>query len=509
MPCPIRIRNLQHDLQLSQPKLNMNKSLGKRSGGGSRNIVPLCWLLAASSCFWLLMFTPIPLHRLAGMCSMSTPTTTITDQCEGRYIYVHDLPARFNADMIHNCRNLSPWTDMCRFTSNAGLGPKLDDSEGVFSETGWYATNQFALDYIFHQRIQRYECLTGDSSLASAVFVPFYAGFDIGKHLWGYNTSVRDSAGLELVKWLTERPEWARMGGRDHFMVAGRITWDFRRLTEDGDWGSKLLLLPEVKNMTVLVIESSPWHGNDFGVPYPTYFHPSSASEIVSWQERMRKLKRPWLSSFAGAPRPNQTESIRGQLMEQCRPSEKCKLLECDFGASKCHSPSSVVHMFQESVFCLQPQGDSYTRRSTFDSMLAGCIPVFFHPGSAYVQYLWHLPKNYTKYSVFISEDDVREGTAKVGEVLKRFSEEEVRRMREEVIGMIPSLVYRDPRESRMEGVKDAFDVAVEGVFERVERLRRGVPLEEMEEESSSWKYGLFGRGGEHEWDHFFRTPKR
>jgi hypothetical protein len=36
--------------------------------------------------------------------------------------------------------------------------------------------------------------------------------------------------------------------------------------------------------------------------------------------------------------------------------------------------------------------------------MLAGSIPVFFHPGSAYVQYIWHLPKNYTRYSVFIPE---------------------------------------------------------------------------------------------------------
>uniref|UniRef100_A0A0E0ED15 Uncharacterized protein n=1 Tax=Oryza meridionalis TaxID=40149 RepID=A0A0E0ED15_9ORYZ len=39
---------------------------------------------------------------------------------------------------------------------------------------------------------------------------------------------------------------------------------------------------------------------------------------------------------------------------------------------------------------------DSYTRKSTFDSMLAGCISVFLHPASAYNQYTWHLPRDRT-----------------------------------------------------------------------------------------------------------------
>ncbi|KAI3967736.1 hypothetical protein MKX01_039646, partial [Papaver californicum] len=34
------------------------------------------------------------------------------------------------------------------------------------------------------------------------------------------------------------------------------------------------------------------------------------------------------------------------------------------------------------------PPGDSPPRRSAFDAvLLAGCIPVFFHPGSAYTSF--------------------------------------------------------------------------------------------------------------------------
>lgn len=241
---------------------------------------------------------------------------------------------------------------MCKFTTNSGLGPLLDNVQGAFSNTGWHATNQFAVDVIFSNRMKRYECLTDDSSIAAAVFVPFYAGFDIARYLWGYNISVRDSASVDLVDWVMKRPEWGVMGGRDHFLVAGRITWDFRRLTDaDSDWGSKLLLLPAAKNMTMLVVESSPWSANDFGIPYPTYFHPGRDSDVFDWQDRMRRLDRKWLFSFAGAPRPDDPKSIRGQILDQCKKCLGCKLLECDFGESKCHSPSSIMQMFQLSCW--------------------------------------------------------------------------------------------------------------------------------------------------------------
>ncbi|WOG81195.1 hypothetical protein DCAR_0100340 [Daucus carota subsp. sativus] len=443
-------------------------------------------------------------------------TENKSDPCGGRYIYVHDLPSRFNEDMLKQCRSLSLWTNMCKFTTNAGLGPPLENvEEGVFSNTGWYATNQFAVDVIFNNRMKQYDCLTRDSSIAAAVFVPFYAGFDIARYLWGYNISTRDAASLDLVDWLTKRPEWGIMGGKDHFLVAGRITWDFRRLSEEEtDWGNKLLFLPAAKNMSMLVVESSPWNANDFGIPYPTYFHPAKDADVFAWQDRMRKLDRNWLFCFAGAPRPDNPKSIRGKLIDECKRSKVGKLLECDFGESKCHSPSSIMQMFQSSVFCLQPQGDSYTRRSAFDSMLAGCIPVFFHPGSAYTQYTWHLPKNYSRYSVFIPEDEIRTKNVSIEQRLSEIPPEQVLMMREEVINLIPRLIYADPR-SKLETLKDAFDVAVQAVINKVSKLRKDIIEGRSNDnfiEEISWKYDLLEEGeevGYHEWDPFFSKPKK
>ncbi|XP_010236604.1 xyloglucan galactosyltransferase KATAMARI1 homolog [Brachypodium distachyon] len=423
--------------------------------------------------------------------------------CRGRYVYMHELPPRFNAEMLRGCGNTDGrWPDMCEQLSNAGLGQPLGaatesqkkgDDVGLTAAGGWYATHQFALDAIFHGRMRRHRCLTNDSSKAAAVFVPFYAGFDFVRHHWGYDDAARDAASRDLARWLVRRPEWRRAGGRDHFLVAGRTAWDFRRDTNlNTNWGTNLLLLEAAKNMTVLVVESSaPGHGNDIAVPYPTYFHPRADADVLDWQHKLRNADRPWLMSFVGAPRPGDQRSIRSQIIAQCgAASSACQQLGCAFGASQCHTPAAIMRLFESSVFCLQPPGDSYTRRSAFDAMVAGCVPVFFHPASAYLQYTWHLPRDHTRYSVYIPEDEVRAGTVSIEETLKRIPPAAVRRMQEEVVRLVPRLVYADPRYT-METVKDAFDVAVDAVVDKVAEERTG-QSEGGEIRWSSWVHKIW-----------------
>ncbi|KAL8224988.1 hypothetical protein R6Q57_017545 [Mikania cordata] len=436
-----------------------------------------------------------------------------SDPCGGRYVYVYDLPSRFNEDIVKECERNQKWLAMCKFTMNGGFGPPLKNTEAVFSDHGWYATNQFNVEVIFYNRIKRYECLTNDSSMAAAFYVPFYLGFDFARYILGFNTSIRDAGSFELVEWLQNRDEWKIMYGKDHFLVASRPTWDFRRKTdEDNDWGNKFLFLPAARNMSNLLIESSPYHSNDFAIPYPTYFHPSKDSEVFNWQDRMRKTERNWLFSFAGAPRPGDPNSIRSLLIDQCNNSRVGKLLECGSDERKCHSPSNVMKMFQSSVFCLQPEGDSSTRRSAFDSILAGCIPVFFHPGSFYTQYTWHIPKNYRKYSVFISNDDIRKNVS-IEHRLNQIDPKTIKMMREEVINLIPRLIYADP-ESKLETLEDAFDVSLKAIIRKVTKLRQDMIDGRMNDdwvEECSWKYALLEQGvdaGVCDWDSFFYTPK-
>ncbi|KAJ3683954.1 hypothetical protein LUZ61_013118 [Rhynchospora tenuis] len=437
--------------------------------GTEKHFFPLLSLLIL-----LLLFLSISsyIHLPYSAFTLSILTDSTSEMCTGRYIYAYDLPDKFNSDIVRDCRNLLPWHHMCPSVSNMGLGPRVRGTGSVLTAGGWHFTNQWVLDFIFHNRMKQYGCLTSNSSQADAIFVPYYAGLDTGRRLWNHNITERDLLLVELFDFLRSRPEWLAKGGRDHFLLSGRTTWDFRRQGDDSHlWGGKLLTLPEVKNMTVLLIESCPWgNENEFAIPYPTNFHPSKGSQVLAWQEKVRSVNRQWLFSFVGARRPDQVLSIRDQVVGQCLNSTRCNLLDCASPANDCNSPNTIMSLFERSTFCLEPPGDSPTRRSIFDAMLAGCIPVFFNPHSAYTQYRWYLPTNYTEYSVYIPEDDVREGRVRIEQVLSKYNVEQIGEMKDTVIRLIPTLIYKDPSH-KTESVRDAFDVAIDGVLGRVKSL--------------------------------------
>ncbi|PRQ38394.1 putative exostosin [Rosa chinensis] len=409
--------------------------------------------------------------------SISVINQSTTDSCSGRYIYIHDdLPTKFNYDLINNCESLtgSNMPNMCPHIKNFGFGQEINNSEGVLTNKRWFSTNQFSLELIFHSKMKHYECLTNNSAQASAIYIPIYPGLEESQHLWDPNLTARDSFGEEFSKWVSSRFEWKKMWGRDHFFVSGRVAFDYRRKTDNiSDWGSTLRVSPESNNMTMLTIEGSS-RTNDIAIPYPTGFHPAKDSEVFQWQNRVRGQERPYLFTFVGGPRPDQPNSIRGKLFDQCQASSTCKVLNCHSSGINCEETVTVMRVFQKSVYCLHPTGDTFTRKSAFDSILAGCIPVFFHPASAYNQYLWYLPKNYTKYSVFIpvrKAQNLKDGS--IEKILLEISKDMEFAMREQVISLIPKLVYGDPR-SRLE-TKDAFDIAVNKILERIENVRKVV----------------------------------
>lgn len=342
-----------------------------------------------------------------------------------------------------------------------------------------YDTNQYALEVIFHNRMRRYECLTSDPSTATAVYVPFYPAMEIQPHMCGFNSSVRNGVPLAFLRWLSSQPTWSRLGGRDHFLVASKTSWVFRAVGgAELRCGNSFLEQPESRNMTVLTYETNIWVDArwDYAVPYPSYFHPSSAAEVAAWQARVRAGPRRWLFAFAGARRPNGTLVIRDRIFDACDAAgpATCGLLDCRRG---CGSPHRLVALFASASFCLQPPGDSFMRRSSVDAVIAGCIPVFFREASTLEkQYIWHDPgpERRRPYYVLIDHDEVVDGKVDIGEALAKYSDEEVAAMREEVVRMIPRFVYKDPRVRFQGEMDDGFDVAVDAVLDRMRRIKNG-----------------------------------
>lgn len=389
--------------------------------------------------------------------------------CELGLVYVYSLPDVFNSDLLKNCSSLSVWHSLCPAIVNSGFGELVTSSIlPVEQEGAWYKTDQFTGEIMFHKKILEHPCVTDRPELAKAFYVPFYAGLAVGKYLWSeYSAEDRDRHGKMVIEWLQGQEYWKRNWGWDHFLMMGRITWDFRR-SRDEDWGSGFLYMPGMQNVTRLLIERNPWDEKEMGVPYPTAFHPRSEEDVVNLQNYLRGVKRSKLFAFAGGSRKTIPNDFRGILLDQCRDYSGCSYLNCS-GLRCARDSMAVVRLFLDSTFCLQPRGDSFTRRSIFDCLIMGSIPVFFWHRSAYWQYKWHLPSDPTSYSVFISKDDVRNGT-RVEEVLKAIPGEKVQRLRETVISLIPRFVYTAPGH-RLESMKDAVDIAVDGILDRIRSL--------------------------------------
>uniref|UniRef100_A0A0D9XXW4 Exostosin GT47 domain-containing protein n=1 Tax=Leersia perrieri TaxID=77586 RepID=A0A0D9XXW4_9ORYZ len=427
---------------------------------------------------------------------LAKPKAKTEDSCEGRYVYMLEIPRKFQ--MLTECVEGSPAFEdpynPCVVMSNSGLA--RDELIATSNPWHWlkcrYNTDQYALEVIFHNRMRHYDCLTTDAATATAIYVPFYPAIELNRHKCGSSATERNNPSKQFLRWLTSQPTWQPHGGRDHFMVAARTTWMFRRDEAGGDalgCGNAFLSGADAANLTALVYESNIWSRRDFAVPYPSYFHPSSSSSVSDWQSAARSSPRPFLFAFAGARRANGTLAIRDHIIDECATSppptarRKCGMLDCSHGLEgsiTCRSPRRLMALFASARFCLQPPGDSFMRRSSIDTVLAGCIPVFFHEASTFEkQYRWHERDNgdngdRRRYSVVIDPDDVVEGRVRIEEVLRRFSDEEVIAMREEVIRMIPRFVYKDPR-VRFDGeMRDAFDITFDEVMARMRRIKNG-----------------------------------
>jgi hypothetical protein len=116
------------------------------------------------------------------------------------------------------------------------------------------------------------------------------------------------------------------------------------------------------------------------------------------------------------------------------------------------------------SVFCLNPPGDTPTRKGTFDSLLAGCIPVIFDEATLSM-YEWHLPK-WQNVSVYIPPETAVQPDFNVVDYLASLSPDEVRAKQTSIQNVAFSLQYSTTRTPGGQWHMDAFDVAMSKALE-------------------------------------------
>ncbi|KAA8521878.1 hypothetical protein F0562_012808 [Nyssa sinensis] len=428
-----------------------------------------------------------PVTRIHRQCRWSTSTLQMTDlesdttsECTNRWIHIRHLPSQFNIDLLANCSEYPLFDDFCPYLPNHGLGQKTHNRSH-----SWYRTDSHMLELIFHRRMLEYPCLTSDPDAADAIYLPYYAGIDSIRYLYGPDVNSSFEHGLDLFQFLRHYDSshiWGKHNGHDHFVVMARPAWDFSQpLSNDPPiWGTSFLELPEFYNLTALTLESRAWPWQEQAIPYPTSFHPPNMALLDSWVSRVRRSRRTTLMLFAGGGGVSASPNIRRSIRLECENSTStsignsgysklCDFVDCSNGICE-HDPIRFMRPMLQSSFCLQPPGDTPTRRSTFDGIVAGCIPVFFEDQAAKSQYGWHLPEEqYGEFSVFIQKEDVVFKGVRILDVLTSIPRARVRRMRESVLELIPRVMYRKHGSSLgLRNKNDAFDIAIEGTLQRI-----------------------------------------
>ncbi|KAK3041070.1 hypothetical protein RJ639_026867 [Escallonia herrerae] len=415
---------------------------------------------------------------------ITSQQSDLESDCTGKWIHIRQLPPRFNLDLLSNCSTYVIFDNFCPYITNHGLGQKTHNRS-----RSWYRTDPHMLELLFHRRMLEYPCLTPDPEAATAIYLPYYAGIDSLQYLYGPEVNSSFEHGLDLfhfVRYSDSPSIWERNSGHDHFLVMARPAWDFSQpLANDPPvWGTSFLELPEFYNVTALTLESRAYPWQEQAIPYPTSFHPPNLALLDSWVKRVRISRRTSLAMFAGgggglSGSLNVRRSIRIECENSTAQGEEngggdgygklCDFVDCSNGICE-HDPIRFMKPMLHASFCLQPPGDTPTRRSTFDAILAGCIPVFFEDLSAKSQYGWHLPEErYKEFSVFIAKEDVVFKGVKILDVLTGIPRAEVRRMREKLLEIMPGIMYRKHGSSLgLRTRKDAFDIAVEGTLQRI-----------------------------------------
>lgn len=320
-------------------------------------------------------------------------------------VYVYDLPPIFNTLLYK-----------CRFGLTEGYGEDVGEFHGMRLAK----TSQFMLEAVFHQRLlEREDLLVSNPADADIFYVPYYAQM---AYLCLRTSPVPDDAPEELLPYfgedaafldaalfeeLRKEPWLGRRGGIDHSLVIGAIGREcaFSPSLPAGS-GVFLAAEVEVREFTIGTLEAwtQPSVAHIVTVPYPSSLHCVSPSQCGVGHDATGAYKRSRLALFIGdLDRSPYREDLIPSLAGY--PDDAAAVSTDSVGGGFYGNLDYFLGMMADSTFCLEPPGDSPTRKGFFDALLAGCIPVIF--GSS----IWDsapfeedLPVAYENYTVWLPD---------------------------------------------------------------------------------------------------------
>ena len=362
-----------------------------------------------------------------------------------------------------------------------------------------FRTRTYGTAAAFFTRALASSCRVYDAARADLFFIPAFldSAAQTGNYCGEKKPAFRQKcdpdslrARVAAVRTAANVSRLAARNGTDHFLLTPKsgLSTDMRPLVEldlRAAWlGDAVRLAVEdgaagysYAHRTRELFRSIPW---------ASYLHVPGDRRWSELPWRDVNATRPVLvaASFA-APRnwndpvhagmPKIARRLRQRLNASCaahagvcaRPAER--VVDTNRrGAPKDEPVVAIARLYREATFCLQPMGDSITRKAMIDAVLLGCIPVFFHAGQR-LQWPWHAGGWIEAASLTFDGDAVAEGKVDVVHELRKVDGARVRAMRRTIAERAHCLHYTAPSAGAdvagtLAAAPDAFDVTLRGL---------------------------------------------
>ncbi|CAC5411263.1 MUR3 [Mytilus coruscus] len=290
--------------------------------------------------------------------------------------YIYDIPELLNKNITH-CKFVQPF--MCVDFQDRGFGSETF-IDGFGEEISFRATSMFSIEMIIHNKLKTNRLRTYNPDEADLFYVPAYFGL------------------LELCYKETTRKKFQVLrelftnnvyfsSGKPHISTLGLLyVW----MPPDVNLGAHFKKNGK-QMLTFLTLESVQIESMDplseIVIPYPSYGHFLHSMERTLYTNPLQSR-----NIYILLPIGEQyyEHSKRRQLLTDVTTytdlsydyfmKEHINMTfdRVHYITRECPQviTQHVIQWMQHSVFCLQPRGDTDSRKSFYDSLMSGCIPV-------------------------------------------------------------------------------------------------------------------------------------
>jgi len=358
-------------------------------------------------------------------------------------VYMYDLGKEFRETDCSDFPAESQRKQECLF------GPMVDLSFSNGKQLKCRSPGQFDLGRIFFDKMQSYRRLVASPEHADLFFIPSYRDqHNRDTKYYGCPKHAASKRALAHFNYTT---------ASRHFIVSPRVSTNGLCPAYVGDRSS-----PNVQKISVLTIEAILTEGA-FSIPYPTIASGMTRGELNELLVESRLEKRAFLATGSfGFHGP--WIQLRSSLYDQCQQAHDC--LHSSLSEQDVYS--SYRHNSLRSTFCLEPPGDSLSRKGILDSMVLGCIPVLFQPLQAGL-WPWHVPLG--DVAVMLETPHKHNN---VMQELRKIKAERIKELQENILKFATRITYgRGGEGSSIEDrYEDAFDTTLVNIWRSIKNKK-------------------------------------